>query len=85
MVIDKTQSTAQLRQFAAQVSRLAPEEITQFESMWDGNQSDEFYLGLVAGLAVATAMLQGNCALHIPRATAFVADRMAKKEIVGRK
>lgn len=85
MIIDEMQSTAQLRQFASQVSRLSPEEVTQFESMWSGNRSDEFYLGLIAGLAVATAMLQGERAPHIPRAAAFVADRLARKEIIGRR
>lgn len=78
MLIDEMQSTAQLRQFASQVVHLSPEEIAQFESMWDGGRDDGFYLGLVGGLAVATTMSE-KCPEYIPRITAFVAGKLDER------
>lgn len=81
MIVDEPTSTASLRQFASQVCH-TPKSVRQsFENMFKGDQSDDFYRGLLAGLAASHVLNTNSLSGHVPHLIAFVAEKMEQKEI----
>jgi hypothetical protein len=81
MIFDERYTAKQIRQFAGEINNVAPEIREDFASMFNGTESDDFYAGLIAGLANAVAIAQGGQAAFLPIVLALVADRVEQKEI----
>jgi hypothetical protein len=81
MIIDEPQTNSQIRQFAGQTEHIETHTLIDFENSWNGDQADEFYRGLLAGLSVAGALNQQGMNETVHQLVAFVALQMEKKEI----
>ena len=82
--LDGLFSDAQIRQFAAELGKLAHADVMQMEQMFSGEQSIEYYRGLLWGYANAFNIIQqrGPDLAHaiLGRIAAFIADRIEKME-----
>ena len=59
-LIDEHIDYARIQQFATQVSNLSNRLRTELDENFAGNQSDEFYFGLLAGFANSLSVLQNE-------------------------
>ncbi len=82
MQVDQRYSGMAIRKFAGMLNRADPEVVAQLEAMFDNNQSDEFYLGLLSGLASSEVLLRHGRHRLIPLLVAFVAERIEKREVI---
>jgi hypothetical protein len=82
--LDGLYSAAQIRQFAAELGQLAYDEVIRMQQMFSGEQSSEYYRGLLWGYANAFHIIQqlGPDSAHaiLGRIAAFIADRIEKME-----
>ncbi len=82
LIIDMPLSVDITRFFSEQINLLTKGELKHYNSVWNGNQSDDYYRGLIAGMAVVEAMLQQDLRKQVLGVIAFTADKLAQKEIV---
>jgi hypothetical protein len=82
LTIDRPHTGKELRQFASQLKNVPPELIAQLEEGFSGDQSPEFYAGLLAGIGVAYTFVEGGCGNYLGPLVAFVADQIERKELV---
>ena len=80
MKIDDRIDLARRRQFAGQLLKLSEDDIQHLQDCISGNETEEFYAGLLAGLTAATTMVESGLADIIPKATAAIADLCEKRE-----
>lgn len=85
--LDDAMPAAKIREFANAIDvnlangSLAPEALPVVEAMIAGDKSDEFYRGLVAGMAQIVLLLQTRRANGAQMALAAVSRFMVQKEI----
>ncbi len=82
MIIDRKQTIQEIRQFASQMTHVPETQKTQLEAAFNGDQSPEFYKGLLAGLGVAYSLVETNNVGWLGPFVAFVADHIERKELV---
>lgn len=82
MQIDYRHNHKEIRQFASQMERVMPHVRKQLEGMFNNDQPDEFYVGLLTGLASSLVMTKNNMSEYLPVLVSFIAERIEKKEIV---
>ena len=80
MKIDDRIDLARRRQFAGEFCKLPLENIEKLQDCIKGNETEEFYAGVLAGLAAATTLVQAGLAGAVPKATAAIADLCEKRE-----
>ncbi|MEE2642305.1 MAG: hypothetical protein VX768_16865 [Planctomycetota bacterium] len=84
-LIDEKIDYPRLQQFASQVSNLSKRLSSELEANYTGDQTDEFYQGLLAGFANSLSVFQ-NVELSeedkqslLGALVAFVSDRIARR------
>jgi hypothetical protein len=80
MKIDDRIDLARRRQFSGELRKLPLEDIEHLQDCINGNETEEFYAGVLAGLAAATTLVQSGLADAVPKATAAIADLCEKRE-----
>lgn len=80
MQIDDRIDLGRRRQFAGELRKLSAEDIEHLQDCIKGDETEEFYAGVLAGLAVATAMTQSGLIDAVPKAAAAIADLCEKRE-----
>ena len=81
MILDERIEGSRIRQFSSQVKELKNETKIQLQQMISGGESEEFYRGLLAGLAASTAFIQSGNAVYVPACVAIVAEHCERMEI----
>lgn len=81
MIIDDRIDIGRRRQFAGETSHLPAELVEHLRAHMAGDQPEEFYAGLLAGLAVATTLYQAGITAMIPQVTCAVADYCERGEL----
>lgn len=83
MIIDQRVDGKLVDQFAGQFgATVSPSSRQRFEDMFQGDQTDEFYAGLLAGLAAAQNLIQNGFTDYVAPTVAFVAHKNRQREIV---
>ena len=83
--IDEEIDYSRIQQFASQVGNISNRLSTELEQNFSGDQSDEFYSGLLAGFANSLAVFQNSEMTEIDKKSllgaivAFTSDRIAKR------
>lgn len=80
MQIGERIDIARRRQFAGEVAKLPEELVSHLRLHVQGDESDEFYAGLLSGLTAAMTLIQAQLGHIIPQATAVVADILEQRE-----
>ena len=80
MNFDHRIDLARRRQFAGELRKLPAEDVDHLRACIEGNESEEFYAGVLAGLVAATTLLEVGMADAVPKATAAIADLCEKRE-----
>ena len=78
--IDERIDIARRRQFAGEFRKLPLGNVEQIRECVKGEESEEFYAGMLAGLASATVMIQQGHANAVQEVTAGIADFCESKE-----
>lgn len=85
MAMDKRLTPEQVRALAARIAGFDPDALENMfgRALWAGDQSDEFYVGLLHGLAIAARFTELPAfAPFVPVLAGFAADKVLKKEAV---
>ena len=82
MKVDERYKGKTIRQLSSQMAHVSPDVNEQLEAMFNNDQPDEFYAGLLSGFASSEVLLRNGYAHLIPHMIAFVAQKVEKKEIV---
>jgi hypothetical protein len=82
MQIDGQYNAKSVRQIATAMREAIPECRAELESMFRGDQTDDFYRGLFAGYVNSHALLKVGKPHLIKMIIAFLAERMEQKEIL---
>lgn len=82
LILDEPMTPKQMREYAQQIGQVDPALREFFQDKWNGDQTNDFYKGLLTGFAVILTLMKSGLAEYVPVATAFVADRLAEKEVV---
>jgi len=83
--IDERIDYQRIQQFASQVSNLSKRLDTELAENYSGDQSDDFYFGLVAGFANSLSVFQNEDLSDKDKESllgaivAFISDRMARR------
>lgn len=83
--IDEQIEYSRVQQFATQIQNIAPELRDEYESHFSNKESDDFYLGLLAGYANAYVLATSDeldadeKKQYLGALVAFVADKMASR------
>ena len=83
--IDEPIDYQRIQQFATQAPNIANRLSTELAENYSGDQSDDFYLGLLAGFANSLSILQNDELSDVDKKSltgaivAFVSDRIAKR------
>lgn len=83
--IDERIDYQRIQQFASQVSSVSKRLMVEMEENFVGDRSDDFYHGLLAGLANSFSLLQSSELSESEKQSilgalvAFVSDQIAKK------
>lgn len=67
-----------VQQFAAQMEHISPETEKELAALFAGNESADFYAGLLAGLSNALQMYMNGHADSLGVCVAFVASRIQR-------
>ncbi len=82
MKIDARYHGAAIRNFASRMADADPEVRRELEIMFNDDQSDEFYAGLLAGLANAQVLIVKGKFKYLPLIVSFISEKLEKKEII---
>lgn len=83
--IDERMDYPRIQQFASQVANLSNRLETELAANFEGNQTDDFYFGLLTGFAHSLAVLQNeelgaaDKQSLLGAIVAFVSDRIARR------
>lgn len=83
--IDERIDYQRIQQFATQVTNISNRLHTELEENFDGEETDDFYFGLVAGFANSLSISQNEELSDVDKQSlvgaivAFVADKIAKR------
>lgn len=81
MEIDNRITLGNRRHFAGEITQLSSATVEFLQSQLSGSEPEEFYAGLLAGLATATTLLQVGAGGLIPPVTCIVADFCERGEL----
>ena len=82
VMIDERIEIGRRRKFAGEIEKIPSDIVEYMQSRIQGNQSEEFYAGLLAGLVYATTLWQGKLGGYIGAATSVVSDHCERGEFL---
>lgn len=74
MMIDERVDVQRRRQFAGEAEKIDDDARNAIDEMLRGDETGEFYAGLLAGLTAATTLVQDGLGDFIPLSAAVVAE-----------
>ena len=82
VMLDEKITRARRKNFAGEIEKIPSDIVEHMQSKIQGDQSPEFYEGLLAGLVYATTLWQGKMGGYIGAATAVVSDHCERNEFL---
>lgn len=80
--LDQKYPLERIRDFAKQTKHIPQHLRQEFQDVFHGDKSDDFYNGLFSGLAQAQVLLCNGHYQMLPIMIVLLAEQMEKKEIV---
>ncbi len=82
MKIDQRYSLKAVRRFANELDKVPKHLRDELHAMFNRDQSDEFYAGLLAGLAGAEVLARRGLGHYLSLMIGAVSEELVRKEIV---
>jgi hypothetical protein len=80
--VDERYTGKMIRHFSSYMDNLPTESRLQLETLFTDDQSDEFYAGLLSGLAAAETLRRHDQQHLLQALVAFVASKLEAKEVI---
>lgn len=82
VMIDEPIERGRRIKFAGEIKKVPEDIVAQLQAMINGDQSGDFYAGLLSGLVYATTLWQNNLGHIIGAATSVVSDHCERNEFL---
>jgi hypothetical protein len=82
MKIDERQKGQAVRRFSAQMQDVPEHILTELEAMFNNDQPDDFYAGLLSGLVAAEVLRKHDRGQYVPLLIAFLCHKLEQREIL---
>jgi hypothetical protein len=82
MQLDRRLPAKMIRHFSTKMADVPDHVRVSLEALLRNDQSDDFYMGLLAGMVAASALKKHNRDQYVPLVIAFLCEKLEQKEII---